>query len=189
MHSAISPPSATSPGSFEPVEPTHPIWQLLLPGKDTGSGKPYELCELGAPGPGWPSALAAAIERVPVGGTLLVTCERGNRGAILGLLSHRRWRRVRTPRIPLLERALRDAGFDVVARYSVWPSARTARVVLPAGNYSALRWVQRSGVLGGGGKRLFTRALARSAFFTPVSALLTPAVAIVSHRTSAGEAR
>jgi hypothetical protein len=189
MPSVISSTSATSPESAVAAEPIPPIWQLLLPGEDAGDGNPYELCELGEAGQQWQAVLAAAIERVPVGGNLLLTCERGGSRAILQLLSRGRWRRTRTPRIPLLERALRDAGFEIVARYSVWPSAHTARVVLPAGNYPALRWVQRSGVLGGGGKRLVTRALARSALFTPVSALITPAVAIVSHRTRAGEVR
>jgi hypothetical protein len=189
MISVISATSAASPGSVDPAEPVSPIWQLLLPEKDTGGGKPDELCLLGAPGLGWQTHLAASIDRVPGGGTLLLTCERGGRGAILRLLSHGRWRRVRTPRIPLLERALRDAGFDVLARYSVWPSAATARIVLPVGNYPALRWVQRSGVLGGGGKRLVTRALARSSFFTPLSALLAPGVAIIARRKDAGGSR
>jgi hypothetical protein len=189
MPSTISSTSAASPVSAAAAEPTPPIWQLLLSGEDPPGGTPYEFCELGEAGQQWQAVLAGAIERVPVGGNLVLTCERGGSGAILRLLSRGRWRLTRTPRIPLIERALRGAGFEIVARYSVWPSAHTARVVLPAGNYPTLRWVQRSGVLGGGGKRLVTRALARSAFFTPVSALITPAVAIVSHRIGKGETR
>jgi hypothetical protein len=188
MRSVNPATSPTSPGSAGPTESISPIWQLLVP-EDTGGDKPYELCQLGAPGLGWQTVLAAAIDRTPDGGTLLLTCERGSRGAILRLLSHGRWRRVRTPRIPLLEQVLREAGFEVLARYSVWPSAATARIVLPAGSYPALRWVQRSGVLGGGGRRLVTRALARSAFFTPLSAFLAPGLAIVALRRGAGESR
>jgi hypothetical protein len=188
MPSATSSTSAASPESVAPGT-IPPIWQLLLPDEEARDGDPYELCELWEAGQRWQALLAGAIDRVPMGGKLLLTCERGGSRAVLRLLSRGRWNRTRTPRIQLVERALRDAGFEIVARYSVWPSAHTARVVLPAGNYPALRWVQRSGVLGGGGKRLITRALARSAFFTPVSALITPAVAIVSHRTRKGEAR
>ena len=186
MSNAISPAPAEAQ-TVEAPGPVSPIWQLLVPEGD--DGKAHELCELGAPGPEWHTVLAHTIERVGRGGTLLLTCERGGRGAILRFLSHGRWTRIRTPRIQLLERALREAGFEVLARFSVWPSTASARIVLPAGSYPALRWVQRSGVLGGGGRRLVTRALARSAFFTPLSAFLAPGVAIVARRRGAGESR
>jgi hypothetical protein len=186
MRSATSARPGTSPGSVEAQKAISPVWPLLLP--DRGSDeKPFELCELGEAGPDWNTALAGSMEAVPDEGILLVTCERGGRGALLRLLSHRRWRRVRTPRISQLERALRDRRFEIVARYNVWPSARAPRVVLPGRSYPALRWVQRSGVLGGGGRRLLTRGLARSALFTPLSVLLTPGVAIVSRRRKAGD--
>jgi hypothetical protein len=189
MPSMISANPAAPPGSVSPAEATSPLWELLLPEEDTGHERSYELCELGSPGPGWQGVLVAAIDRVPVEGTLLLTCERGGRRAILRFLSHGHWRRVPTPLISRLERTLRNAGFETLARYNVWPSAASARIVLPAGSYPALRWVQRSGVLGGGGRRLVTRALARSALFTPLSVLLAPGVAIVARRSGAGEAR
>ena len=186
MPSATSAQPGTSSGSVEEQKPISPVWQLILP-KGGKGGKPFELCELGGSGPDWHAALAGSMEGVSEEGILLVTCERGGRGALLRLLSHRRWHRVRTPRISLLERALRDEGFEIVARYDVWPSARAPRVVLPGRSYPALRWVQRSGVLGGGGRRLLTRGLARSALFTPLSVLLTPGVAIVARRRKAGD--
>jgi hypothetical protein len=186
MRSATFARPGTSPGGVEAREPISPVWPLLLP--DRGSSeKPIELCELGEAGPDWHPPLAGSMEAVADEGILLVTCERGGRGALLRLLNHRRWRRVRTPRISQLERALRDGGFEIVARYDVWPSARAPRVVLPGRSYPALRWVQRSGVLGGGGRRLLTRGLARSALFTPLSVLLTPGVAIVARRRKAGD--
>ena len=186
MRSATSARRGTSPGSVEAREPISPVWPLLLPDR-CSSEKPIELCELGEAGLDWHPPLAGSMEAVSDEGILLVTCERGGRGAFLRLLSHRRWRRVRTPRISQLERALRDGGFEIVARFDVWPSARAPRVVFPSRSYPALRWVQRSGVLGGGGRRLLTRGLARSALFTPLSVLLTPGVAIVAHRRKAGE--
>jgi len=50
-----------------------------------------------------------------------------------------------------------------------------------------LYWLQTSGVLGGGGNRLWARILARSVLFTPVAAALAPGIAFVVHRSGSGD--
>jgi hypothetical protein len=159
------------------------IWQLLVGSLERQGERAYpiRLEETSDPGVGL-TDLSNATERVPPGGVLLLTCERGSHRAILRLLSSGRWRRVRTPSLRKLARVLRNAELDIEARYAVWPSADRPRVVVPADCYAAVRWVQRSGVLGGGGQRLITRTLARSRLFTPLSFLLAPGVAVVARK-------
>jgi hypothetical protein len=161
-----------------------PIWRLLVGPIDRQGERvyPIRLEEKSAPGVGRAEILSNATDQIPSGGVLLLTCERGNHRAILQLLSSGRWRRVRTQSLRRLARDLRDAELDIEARYAVWPSADCPRVVVSADSYAAVRWVQRSGVLGGGGEGLIARALARSRLFTPFAFLLAPAMAIVARK-------
>jgi hypothetical protein len=176
--------SATSVDRADTSPP--PIWQLLGSLERQGErANPIRLEEMSDPGVGL-ADLSNATERVPSGGVLLLTCERGSHRAILRLVSSGRWRRVRTPSLRRLARVLRNAEFDIEARYAVWPSADRPRIVVPADSYAAVRWIQRSGVLGGGGERLITRMLARSRLFTPMAFLLAPAVAIVARKARRG---
>jgi hypothetical protein len=169
-----------------------PVWQLLGDSPEARGEDgvhPGEMCDLSVPGDAWRELLAAAARRVPPGGVLLVASERGFNRAFLQLVRHGQWQRGRSASTAQLIRALRTGDFDIEARYSVWPSVRTPRVVLPARQYRASRWVQRSGVLGGGGTRLLARALARSAPLGPVTFLLAPGTAIVARRRINGEVR
>jgi hypothetical protein len=179
---------AVSAASVDRADPSPPpIWQLLV-GSFERQGErvyPIRLEEMSDPGVGL-ADLSNATERIPSGGVLLMTCERGSHRAILRLLSSGRWRRVRTPSLRRLARVLRNAELDIEARYAVWPSADRPRVVVPADSYAAVRWIQRSGVLGGGGERLSTRMLARSRLFTPLAFLLAPAVAVVGRKARRG---
>jgi len=174
--------SATSVHRADTSPP--PIWQLLVGSLERQGERAYpiRLEEISAPGVGRAEMLSNATEQVPSGGVPLLTCERGSHRAILRLLSSGRWRRVRTPSLRRLARDLRDAELDIEARYAVWPSADRPRVVVSADSYAAVRWVQRSGVLGGGGEGLIARTLARSRLFTPFAFLLAPAVAVVARK-------
>jgi hypothetical protein len=173
--------SATSVDRADTSPP--PIWQLLVGSLERQGERAYpiRLEETSDPGVGL-ADLSNATERVPPGSVLLLTCERGSHRAILRLLSSGRWRRVRTPSLRKLARVLRNAELDIEARYAVWPSADCPRVVVSADSYAAVRWVQRSGVLGGGGEGFIARTLARSRLFTPFAFLLAPAVAVVARK-------
>jgi len=93
------------------------------------------------------------------------------------------------PRPAEMTEALEKEGLEVVATYGLWPSARSPRIAFPWGHIHMLYWLQTSGVLGGGGNRLWARILARSVLFTPVAAAIAPGIAFVVRRTGTGDAR
>lgn len=167
---------------------THPVWRLLVSRAAIRAGDevpPSEtiVCRFPDPARPWRLALEEAIAAVPPGGILLVTCDRAVPRAILGVLARRRLRLTHAPTVRAMMHALRRPGVEVRGRYAVWPSVGAPRVALEAGSYDALRWVQRSGVLGGGGRSLPLRALARSSLFTPFAFILSPGVALVARVT------
>jgi hypothetical protein len=86
-----------------------------------------------------------------------------------------------------MKEAFGKENLEVVARYGLWPSARSPRIAFPWGHIHMLYWLQTSGVLGGGGNRLWARILARSILFTPVAAALAPGIAFVVRRSSGGD--
>jgi len=173
----ISAPSAIS--TDDRGDRAGAVWHSLLVDLDGGAPPTrYEVVADAA----WKPALLGAADRAAPGDTLLVLGSRGARMAALRLLSKRRWTGGRSVRIAEIERTVRGSGLRIDAKYVVWPSVEAPRLVLPANRYGALRWAQRSGVLGGGGTNPFGRWLARSPMFTPVAFLLAPAVAVVASR-------
>lgn len=168
--------------------PDLPLWRLLTPGVGFGvqDGPAPVTCALPDRGRGWRQALAAATEGVPSEGFLLVAAERSVPRAILDVLVHGRWRRQKTIGTRRLVHALGEAGFEVLATYRTWPSAREPRVTFASSGLRVVRWAQRSGVLGGGGHRLVARGLARSILFTPLAWLLAPGILVVARRTASG---
>lgn len=153
-------------------------------GEPRSGALPTHTCELRGHD-SWRAELTAATKTTPPEGLLLILADRGLSQALLRFLSHGRWRRAKSASLRKLRAQLRESRFEVVAEYVIWPSSGSPRVALRAASFRALRWVQRSGVLGGGGNRLWARALARSALFTPLAYLLAPRVALVA-RNSAG---
>jgi hypothetical protein len=164
----------------------HPIWRILLPAENVGrTTGPESLrastCELSDRG-SWRPKLMAAMETVAAKGALLVTADRSFPQALLGLVSHSRWKRRRSPALREVRALLHESGFEVLTEYAVWPSRGMPRVALRASSFRAFNWIQRSGVLGGGGDRVGARALARSALFTPVAYFLAPRAALIARR-------
>jgi hypothetical protein len=179
--------AATSTRALGGGAPVRPVWRLLRTSSAGPIGDVVALCELPDSDSAWRGALAAASAPVPPGEALMVACERGTHGAILHFLAHRRWLRVHTPSIRRVVESLRNEGFDIEDTYSVWPSARRPRVVVPARSYRSLRSVQRSGVLGGGGTSLIGRSLASSVLAARLTYHLPPATAIVARKRIAQE--
>jgi hypothetical protein len=165
---------------------TQPMWALLAPVATgvEGAGDRREpeivVCDLEGPGAPWRDRLRAAIDRVPPGGALGVSGNRAIPTALLGALSRARWRRVTAPPPRRVEGALSEAGLRVTGRYRVWPSSQDPRIAW-SGSHAA-GWMQRSGVLGGGGERILGRAAARSRLVTPLVTFLAPGYAVVATR-------
>jgi hypothetical protein len=172
--------------AHEDTDGLHPVWRILLPAEDdgraTGPESPHvSTCELSDQS-SWRPALTAAMKRVPAKGALVVTADRGLPQALLRLASHGRWKRRRSPALREVTALLHQSGFEICSEYAIWPSTGRPRVALRASSLRAFKWVQRSGVLGGGGDRVVARALARSALFTPVAYLLAPRAAFIARR-------
>jgi hypothetical protein len=167
----------------------HPVWRILLSaekdGPSGGSESPrVNMCEL-LDRSSWRPELTAAMETTTPSGFLLVNADRGLPQALLGLVSHSRWKRSRSPSLRKVRALLHESGFEILTEYSVWPSTGNPRVALRASSFRAFNWIQRSGVLGGGGDRVGARALARSALFTPIAYVLAPRVAFIARRLGA----
>jgi hypothetical protein len=164
----------------------HPIWALLAPfangieGEGDPRGAGIVACDLEGSGPLWRDLLRAAIDQVPPGGALGVTGNRAIPSILLGALSKTRRRRATAPPPRRVEEALRGTGLSVVGRYRLWPSSHDPRIAWSGPRAAA--WMQRSGVLGGGGERMLRRAAARSRIITPLVSFLAPGYAVAATR-------
>jgi hypothetical protein len=157
-------------------ESLNPIWVLLSRG-----GMP-NLWMRPTGGEAWETSLVQAADEVG-DGELIVSVARPLARSLLARATGRGGLSTKGPGPAEIEDALERAGLDVVASYVLWPSARSPRVAFPRSRMHMLFWLQTSGVLGGGGNRLWARALARSVVFTPAAAVLSPGVAYVVRRT------
>lgn len=154
-----------------------PIWRLIA---ESAGVRPQQAAViLPVTDEDWRGDFAAALELAEPGDLIFAVVGRGTARAMLGLLSHGVWRHTTSPGLAEVGDVLRRLGVRVEQRYALWPSADQVRVAFPRPSYRVNAWVQRSGVLGGGGRRVWARALARSPLFTPLSRLLTPGVALV----------
>jgi hypothetical protein len=176
----------TTAGKAKDALELHPVWRILLSAENDGPSPGSEslrviTCEL-LDRESWRGALTEAMEMIPPNGFLLVNSHRGLPQAVLELVSHARLKRSRSPSLRKVRALLHESGFEILTEYSIWPSTGSPRVAFRASSFRAFRWIQRSGVLGGGGDRVRARALARSALFTPVAYLLSPRVAFVARR-------
>jgi hypothetical protein len=121
-----------------------------------------------------------AAEARREGGTMIVALERPLARALLSLLAGKRWDLRQAPSIAEIEAELREHSMRLEQTFILWPSARTPRIATPRRARRPLIWAQRSGVLGGGGSRLWARVAARSPLFTPLALLLHPGLALVA---------
>jgi hypothetical protein len=159
-----------------------PVWRMLALSATHGgvAMRAPVVRALPVPDQPWRDSIVDGLEEAAAtGATLIIPVERPWARAILTLLAHRRWRLVKTPSATEIKRELDRLGASVVATYSLWPSARTPRIAFPKGKTRLLTWAQRSGVLGGGGNRLWARVAARSPLFTPFAIMMSPGLALV----------
>lgn len=126
--------------------------------------------------PEWRSEISDALAR---GVLVVMALERPSAARVLKLLSRSRSAAQRGPTRAELESFLEAKHAAVLGRFSLWPSADRPRLAFQQPSARATAWAQRAAVLGGGGRRIWSRALARSFFFTPFALLLEPAVALV----------
>ena len=159
-------------------EALNPIWVLL------SRGGPPNLWMRPTGGEAWEPSLADAARSLGEG-ELIVSVARPLARSVLARVTGRGALSTKGPGPGEIEAAIVVQGLEVVASYDLWPSARSPRVAFPRGRFHMLYWLQTSGVLGGGGNRLWARALARSVVFTPAAAILSPGIAYVVRRPSA----
>jgi hypothetical protein len=152
-----------------------PVWRMLA----EGTSEPV-VRALPQPGRSWQSVLAEGVtEAAASGRTLVIPVEKPLARAVLSLLANRKWSMVKTPSVGKIKDELHRLGARVDNSFALWPSARTPRIAFPEGRTRLVHWAQRSGVLGGGGNRLWARSAARSPLFTPFAMLMAPGVALV----------
>ena len=152
-----------------------PIWRLLTP-----SGSEVRVVALPESNRAWRDVLDEGLEPVRTsGGSAIVVLDRPGARAFLSLLAHGRWSMPRAPSPRAVRRRIHQLGGEVEACHVLWPSARGPRIAFPRRRHRLIVWAQRSGVLGGGGNRLWARKLARSVLFTPWAVVISPGLAFV----------
>ena len=161
-------------------ESLNPIWVLLSRGESPN---------LWMPPPGgkdWAGSLRSASAALG-DDELIVSVGRPLARSALARLSGRGASSGKGPSPAEVREAFGKESLEVVETYGLWPSARSPRIAFPWGHIHMLYWLQTSGVLGGGGNRLWARILARSVLFTPVAAALAPGIAFVVRRPGRGD--
>ena len=170
-------PDRLQPGDLSP------IWRMLAPSESGDhAGEPVDPTVVALPEPdrSWVSVLEEGLSKTrEAGGAAIIVLDRPRSRALLSLLAHGRWRMMRAPSLRKVRESVQGFGAEIQATYVLWPSARTPRIVFPTGKRRLVTWAQRSGVLGGGGNRLWARRAARSLLFTPFAALMAPGIAFV----------
>lgn len=157
------------------------VWELVASGtmsRRQGGTEP-RLCFLPAARSSWTPVLESALDRLSPDETLIVAFDCGWRRAFLRLLVRRSFHGKKGPSVRQVTRMFREKNARVLASYRVWPAAERPRVMVPAGPSREFAWVHRTGVIGGGGHRLWMRALARSAFASRLVLALAPGLALL----------
>lgn len=152
------------------------VWDLIVPRE--GSETDYMICRLSRTNQ-WQSDLEAALTEAHEKEWLIVAFDRLGFRSVRTILRRGRFS-LRGPRERAVLKLLAQRGFSLHARYVLWPSATRPRIVHEPSRHAA-RYLQRSGVLGGG-RGPVTRFLARTLLLAPAIWWLTPAVALVVHR-------
>lgn len=156
------------------------LWRLLGP-------EPSRVVRVSELGSAWKDDLEAALAR-QTSGPVIVVAERPLAGWVLAVLSRRKLRRQTQPSPRVLHQVLGALG-SIETVYDLWPSAAAPNIAFRRLDRPARRWVQRSGVLGLGGRSIWLRALTRSFLFGPFLKAITPAVAMVVRVSPSGTSR
>jgi hypothetical protein len=157
-------------------ESLNPIWVLLSKGESPNLWMPP------TGGKEWAASLESASASLG-DAELIVSVGRPLARSALSRLSGRGRLSSKGPSPTDMTDAFARERLEVIATYGLWPSARSPRIAFPWGHIHMLYWLQTSGVLGGGGNRLWARILARSVLFTPVAAAIAPGIAFVVRRS------
>ena len=157
-------------------ESLNPIWVLLSKGKSPNLWMPP------TGGKDWAASLESASADLG-DEELIISVGRPLARSALSRLSGRGALPSKGPSPREMTKAFAKEQLEVIATYGLWPSARSPRIAFPWGHIHMLYWLQTSGVLGGGGNRLWARILARSVLFTPVAAVIAPGIAFVVRRS------
>lgn len=164
---------------------SRPIWRLLLPTTEKASSDERDYVDLWSTalrGEDWARTLKEHVFRIPIGAVLVVTWNNRLWRMLTGLLTGSSSPAKGGPARRKVCRFLESHGFDVMAEYSLWPSADAPRIGLPRHGLPGVRWMRRSGVLGGGGRVLWKRVLARSPLTTALAWLVPAGSALVVRR-------
>ena len=157
------------------MEGAHPheiAWAVLAP-------NPCSVLNLSrVPAANWEELLSHSLASLTLG-ALVVIAERSTARSILSFLARRKRMRIDGPSPREVRAVIERSGKVVYESYDLWPSAQYPKIIFQSSPKNVRRWVQRTGILGGGGTRLWARAATRSRVFTPFVKLLTPAVALV----------
>jgi hypothetical protein len=158
-----------------------PIWRLLAPAGRTGLTPAEPVVRVLPAGEDkWRQALRDGVGEAKAGASSLIVVLEGRFSrAVLSLMARRQLSLEKTPRARVVRDELAQMGAAIRGTYVLWPSARAPRIAFPDGRRRVVTWAQRSGVLGGGGNRLWARVAARSPLFTPFAAAMRPGLAFV----------
>jgi hypothetical protein len=126
---------------------------------------------------GWKLSLlnVATAGSVP----FLLVGDAGRARSLLRLLAHGRWEKWSGPSRREVIRTAQSLGISVEHIYILWPSTDAPRVAVRLADRRAMRWVQGSGVLGGGGDWVVTRFVARWNILSSLVTSLAPGYALV----------
>jgi hypothetical protein len=160
-----------------------PLWRLLLewahPAPDPDTPRVLLLDVTAAQG--WRTDLDRQLDGAdPIACAFIVYERRGWRA--LRVWGHRDRAPVRAPTFRAVTSVLTERGLVVRERFGVWPDVTSPRLAFPSRARRALRWLQRTGTLGGGGQRLWVRAALRVMPPARVLGALTPGVALLVER-------
>jgi hypothetical protein len=158
-----------------------PIWRLLAPAGNAGltPAQPIVRVLPGAEGD-WRQELHDAVVEARAGNVSVIVVMEGRFSrAVLSLMARGQLSLQKMPRAREVRDELARERAAIRGIYVLWPSARAPRIAFPDGRRRVVTWAQRSGVLGGGGNRLWARVAARSPLFTPLAVALRPGLAFV----------
>lgn len=133
------------------------------------------------------SELQQAIVPRPSLRSVIVVVDRPLMGTLRRLVTGGRPIRSGGTSVRSLRKSVRSHSWGDESIYALWPSSAAPSIAVPVASRSARRWVHRAGILGGGGERVWLRALLRSRLITPLMASSYPAVAVVLRRRGDAE--
>jgi hypothetical protein len=163
------------------------LWRLFAPAPlDTRHGQGVDerlrVLYLSGNEASWRHELATAADVLPEDGRMIVTFDRRASVAFLRFVARGRLERPRpAPLVRNVLRLMRSTGLEVEGAYRLWPSAESPSIAVTTSGKSAMRLMQRAGIMGGGAN-IWIRILARSRILTKLVQLVAPGIALVARR-------